>query len=138
MSQENVEILRAVYERWRLGDFWTRDAFRDDVEVVWAADIPDVGTYHGLAGLEASARQWFSAWDELRIEAEKFIDLGERVLVLITVYGRGKDSSIETEGKYAQLWTMRAGKATRFVGYTDWADALEAVGLSEQDAHVDS
>jgi len=96
-----------------------------------AADIPDVGTCHGLAGLEESARQWFSAWDALRIQAEEFIDLGERVLVLITVYGRGKDSSIETEGKYARLWTMRDGKATRLVGYTDWGIARKSVGLQE-------
>ena len=81
--------------------------------MVWAADIPDVDTYRGLAGVESSARLWFSA------------------LVLTTVYGRGKDSNIETEGKYAQLWTMRHGKATRFAGYTDWTKALEAVGLSK-------
>jgi len=131
MSQEDVEMLRAVYERWTLGDFWTPEVFDPDVEVVWAADIPDVGTYHGLAGVEESARQWFSAWDALRVQAEEFIDLGERVLVLVTVYGRGKDSSIETEGKYAQLWTMRDGKATRFVGYTDWGKARKSVGLRE-------
>jgi ketosteroid isomerase-like protein len=131
MSQENVEILRAVYGRWRLGDVWTPEVFDPDVEVVWAADIPDADTYHGLAGLEQSARRWLKAWDELRIQAEEFVDLGERVLVLITISGRGKDSSIEAEGKYAHVWTMRDGKATRFAGYTDWAEALEAVGLSE-------
>ncbi len=131
MSQENVKVLRAVYERWSLGDFWTPEVFDQEVEVVWAADIPDAGTYHGLAGLEESARQWFSVWDALRIRGEEFIDLGERVLVLITVRGRGKGSSIETAGKYAHIWTMRDGKATRFVGYSDWGKALKSVGLRD-------
>ena len=130
MSQENVETLRAVYERWRTGDLWTPEVFDDDAELVWAAEIPDADTYHGLAEIEDSARQWLSAWDALRIEAEEFVDLGERVLVLITVRGRGKDSSIETEGKYAHLWTLRRGKATRLVGYGDWDGARASVGLS--------
>ncbi len=131
MSQENVEALRAVYRRWRHGDFWTPEVFDADVEVVFAADTPDAATYHGLAGAEESARLWLSAWDTLRIDAEKLIDLGERVLVLFTMHGRGKDSGVEIEAKYAHLWTMQAGKATRFEGYFDWDEALEAVGLSE-------
>ena len=49
-----------------------------------------------------------------------------------TMHGRGKDSGVEIEAKYAGTsWTMQAGKATRFAGYFDWAEALEAVGLSE-------
>ena len=131
MSQENVELLRAVYERWRLGDLWTPEVFDPDVEVVWAADIPDAGTHHGLAELEQDSRRWLSAWDALRVQAEEYIDLGERVLVLITISGRGKDSNIEVEGKYAHVWTIRDGKATRFAGYTDWDKARKSVGLSE-------
>ena len=131
MSQENVERLRAVYERWGRGDVWTPEIFEPEVEVVWAAEIPDADTTHGLTEFEQASRSWLSAWDGLRVDAEEYIDLGERVLVLVTIRGRGKDSSIETEGKYAHVWTMRDGKATRLVGYTDWDKALEAVGLSE-------
>jgi hypothetical protein len=30
MSQENVEALTSVYERWGVGDFWTPDIFDAD------------------------------------------------------------------------------------------------------------
>jgi ketosteroid isomerase-like protein len=129
MSQEDVELLHSIYHQWERGHFWTPEIFAPDVEVVWAADMPDVGTYHGLAGLEEGAREYFAAWDTTRMEAEKFIDLGEQVLVLITAYGRGKASSIETEVKGAHIWTLQDGKATRLVGYSERATALKALGL---------
>jgi hypothetical protein len=97
--------------------------FEPDVEVVWAADIPDMDVYRGLARLEDSLREWFSVWDSMRMQAEQLIDLGEQVLVLLTAHGRGKGSTVETEGRYAHLWTMRDGRATRIVGYTDWDSA---------------
>jgi hypothetical protein len=131
VSQENVDLIRAVYARWGVGDLWTPEIFDPGVEVVWAAEIPGASTYHGLAGAEETVRQWVSAWAAVRIELEELIDLGERALALITVYGRGKDSGVETEGRYAHVWTMRDGKATRFEGYSDWADARTAVGLGD-------
>ena len=42
------------------------------------------------------------------------------------------------EQRIAAVWTLRNGKALRVRYYDDKAEALEAVGLSEQDAHADS
>jgi hypothetical protein len=35
------------------------------------------------------------------------------------------------------VWTVAEGKATRFRWFNDAAEALEAVGLTEQDARAD-
>jgi ketosteroid isomerase-like protein len=129
MSHETVEVLRSVYERWGRGDFWTPEIFDRDVEVVWHPGVLDVGTYRGLAGVERSLREFFSVWDDMRMKAEEFIDLDSRVLVLITASARGKGSSVETAGKYAHLWTMHGGKATRIVGYLDWDTPRADLGL---------
>ncbi len=133
MSQENVEVLSAVYERWGRGDFWTPEIFDPDVEVVWSPDMPDVGAYHGHAGLEKGLREWFSAWDVVRLEAEELIAIdADRVLVLVSAYGRGQGSGIEVAVRdYAHCWTMRGGRAVKLVGYTKRVDALRAVGLEE-------
>jgi hypothetical protein len=40
--------------------------------------------------------------------------------------------------RFAQVWTLRDGKAIRMQMYASVAEALEAVGLSEQGAHPDS
>src|SRR4029077_11086188 len=98
MSQENVEMLRAVYDRWARGDFWTPEPFDPEVESVWPAEVPDVGTYYGLDGLVQGTREFLSAWDSVSFDPDRFIDLGNRVLVLFTVRGRGKGSRVETEG----------------------------------------
>ena len=132
MSQENVEVLRAVYERWGRGDFWTPEVFDPDVEAVWATDVPDLGTSHGLHELSESFRGWVSALGEVRWKAEELIDLpGDRVLVLMTTHARGRGSGIETEGKYAHIWTFRDGKATRIEGFIDWASARAKARLEE-------
>jgi ketosteroid isomerase-like protein len=126
-----VEILQAVYERWGRGDFWTPEVFDPEVEVVWGADMPDVGTYRGLAGLEKGVREFFTAWDEVAWAADEILDVGETVLVLATARGRGRGSGLETETKFAHVWTMCDGKATRIVAYTNQAEARAAVGLRE-------
>ena len=113
MSQENVEVLRAVYERWERGDFWTPEVFDSDVEAIWGPDIPGFGTYHGLAGLEEGWREFLAAWEEVTLRADQFIEVGNGALVLATARGRGRGSGVETETKFAHAWAMRDGKGTR-------------------------
>ena len=49
--------------------------------------------------------------------------------------GRG---GIETVVRAAFVWTIRNGATERVTMYQERQEALEAVGLSEQDAHADS
>ena len=47
MSQQNVEIVRAFYERFASGDFNALAGFSDDFEFVTSPELPDAGTYRG-------------------------------------------------------------------------------------------
>jgi ketosteroid isomerase-like protein len=140
MPQKNVEALKAVYGKWAVGNFWTPDIFHRDVEVVWAEEMPDATrTARGLSAVETGMRDWLAPWDEYRWTADRFIPVEEEVvLVLVTARGRGKGSAVEVEAHWAHLWTFRNGKAIRAEGFIDQSAALEAVGLSEQDAYADS
>jgi uncharacterized protein len=131
MSQENIDVLRAVYDRWARGDLWTPEVFDPRVEVVWGADMPDVGTYYGLDGLEKGTREFLAAWEQVGMYANEFIERGDTVVVLATARGRGKGSGVEAEAKFAHVWTMRDGKAMRIAAYFDQAEALKASGLEE-------
>jgi ketosteroid isomerase-like protein len=128
MSQENVEALKAVYARWAAGDFWTPDIFDQGVQVVWPGVMPDTGVYNGLAAVEAATRGWLDAWDEHRWEADRFIPVGDRVVVLFTARGRGKGSSVEIEAHWAHLWTFRKGKAIRLEGFVNQSEAVATLG----------
>jgi ketosteroid isomerase-like protein len=134
MSHEHVEALKDVYARWAAGDFRTTpDIFASEIEIVWAAEMPDLPAGgRGLSVLAISMRTFLAAWDDYRWEADRFIPAREdRVLVLFTARGRGKGSSAEVEARWAHLWTFSGAKATRIEGFVRQADGFEAAGLEE-------
>ena len=45
MSEENVEVVCAFYERFARGDFDAFGAFSDNFEFVTSPELPDAGTY---------------------------------------------------------------------------------------------
>ena len=135
MSQENVEIVGQLYdEHWARGDFSATGFF--DPEVVYSrigTETPGMeGEWHGLEGMAAGTREYFRALSDLRIEAERIIDLGDdRVLVLTRQTARGKLSGAPFEHELADLLTLEDGKIVGLAAYWRRAEALEAVGLSE-------
>jgi ketosteroid isomerase-like protein len=86
-------------------------------------------TYPGIDGFRAFQLDWMAPWASFRAEAEKAIDLGEQVLALYRVFGRHRGSTQEVESSVAWVWTVRDGKIARIKGYSDPAEAVEAVGL---------
>jgi ketosteroid isomerase-like protein len=132
MSRENVEVVRASLEAWN----------RDDLEGVLEYMSPEwewhparlfPGTDAVYRGKEGFTRFWNTfrePWESIRIEVERIEDLGDRVLVLIMFYGKGKLSGVDAATEYANLLTFRDGLVSYQVGYSDWKSALEAVGLS--------
>ena len=61
---------------------------------------------------------------------------GDQVLVVNRVRMRGRASHVDVQAIGAQVWTIRNGKLGSVKLYQSKAEALEAVGLSEQDAHA--
>ena len=133
MSQENVEILRRLFERWATGDL-TADCYDPDIEYSRiGAQTPDLeGRWLGPDQVLASTRDYLRAFSDLRIEAEHIIDLGDdRVLVLSRHTARGKQSGVPIEHEIGDLFALRDGRIVRFDSYWNRAEALEAAGLSE-------
>jgi ketosteroid isomerase-like protein len=141
MSQENVELVRSIYEPWGRGDFRSVEWAHPEIEFVFDAG-PTSGSSKGLAAMAEGWRAFLSAWDEYRTDVDEYRDLdGERVLVLLHILGRGKTSGVdlgEMRTTAANLFHIRGGKVTRLVIYQDQERGLADLGLSEQDAHADS
>ena len=138
MSEENVELVRALTEAWQRGDQeQTFDFVAEDVE--WDATgvrelIPDIaGTYHGHDGIRAYWRRWLSAWRDLRFEIQDVLDAGDDVVLLVRNQRQwGRHSGIATEmPAYGIVFTIRDGKVVRWRVFPDQQAALEAAGLSE-------
>ena len=98
MSEENVEIVRRVYDAFHRGDIEAALAYFDPDVVADASQArPDLPTGHGREELRRIVMSWVGSWDEWREEIEEMRDVGSQVLVFIVQHGRGKGSGIEVE-----------------------------------------
>ena len=129
MSQENVEIIRRGYEHWTAtGELLApTDLVWDVSNLGW----PDQQVYQGREGADQFNAEWADAWDDWELEVEDYVDAGDRVVVIINQRGRSKGTGIPVEMRFAQMWTLRDGRATRMQMYASVDEALEAVGLRE-------
>jgi ketosteroid isomerase-like protein len=89
-------------------------------------------SYRGREAAFAAYSAWIDSWDDYRREPRELIDLGDgRVLILLFESGRGKESGVPVEARLAMLLTFRSGKVVRHREFSDWQQALDAVGLRE-------
>ena len=143
MSQENVEIVREIMDLFnRAGDAEAATEvfarFDPDVVIDMTRRVFNPDVYEGHAGLRRLGKEVSEVWGAFQLEPERFIDVGDRVVVIERRRGRGRESGVEVEMRSAVIWTIKKGKVVRME--TDLApeQALDAVGLSVQDAHDDS
>jgi ketosteroid isomerase-like protein len=139
MSEENVAMLRRGYDHYnRTGE---PDYSLLDPDVIYDVSrrVFDPEVYRGHEGVREFARLLREQWETIRIEPQDFIIAGDDVVVVpVRLVGVGKQSGAETTANAAHLWTFRDGKVIRQTTFQTKAEALEAAGLSEQDARADS
>jgi len=134
MSQENVEIVRSGYERFRAtGEFADEIATED---FVWDMSNfhgwPEQQVYAGADGARAFLREWSDAWEDWELEVDALHDAGDRVVAVMHQRGRSKAAGMPVEMSFAQVWTLRDGKEARMDMYSDSGEALKATGLERQ------
>ena len=140
MSQENVEIVRRRYEHLAATGDYPAEAHAPDF--VWDMSKfrgwPEQQVYEGVEEARGFLRNWIATWDDWELEVEALHDAGDKVVALVRQRGRSKTSGLSVDMAYGQVFTIRDGKFTRMEMYADPAEALQAVGLSEQDAPADA
>jgi ketosteroid isomerase-like protein len=129
----NLDLVRSIYADWERGDYGSVVWAHPEIEYVFVGG-PEPGTWTGLAAMTKAWREFLSAWEEYSIQAEEYRELDdERVLVLVqAVRGRGKTSGLEVRqmpARSVNLFHVRNGQVTRFVGYWDRDRALADLGL---------
>jgi uncharacterized protein len=129
VSQENVEIIRRLFEVWNAADL---DAFRDlyDPEVIvrTVEDWPEPGPYVGRDAAMRFHEQLRDTWDaNTLVPISDFIDAGDRVAVRYIWSGAGHGPDLNMEGTL--VFTIRKGKIALQEFFWNHAEALEAAGL---------
>ena len=141
MSEENVEIVRRVFEEFQAGKergdpgaLFDSEAVADDHE--WIADPPGAlygrSVWRGREEFVEYVRTWTEDFEDWSIQVERWIDAGDdRVVALTHQSATGKGSGVPVELKTGQVSELEDGRIIRTTSYLTHADALEAAGLSE-------
>jgi len=142
MSQENVEFVRRVYALLDQGDAAVWDLAPPGFVLDFSRRLIDPVVLRGPEQVRAwSEREVAEVWEggHTSWQPKELIDAGDKVLAFLRTSGRGKASGIEIDAYVWNVWTFRDGMPVKWTYFgEDRAAALEAVGLSEQDAHADT
>jgi ketosteroid isomerase-like protein len=136
MSQENVDFMRQAFQTFADGDL-TALAGLLHPEVDWRA-VEDPAPRTAFEGVLESLAAWFEVWEEVHVDLEELVDGGSSVIAVVNMRGRHPGSASEVSERFFQVWTMRNEQIVAFREYKTRTEALEAEGLSQQDAHAGS
>ena len=145
MSQENVEIARAAFEAWNAGELQLPDVLsRFHPQIVYhpRADEPDPSPHVGRDAYERLVYGFVDSFSEVTFEVLELIDAGDHVIASTVLHavphGQGSAIAARVSDTYVFVYKLRDGLIVEGWEYRTKQEALEAVGLSEQDAHADS
>jgi uncharacterized protein len=134
MSQQNVDLIRSIYDAFAAGDVPGVIALMNP-GMVWneAENFPyaDGNPYRGpeaiLGGVFARLG---SEWDGFAAVPEEFLDAGDTVVVLGRYRGVFKATGRALDAQLAHVWRVAGGKAAAFQQYTDTLQAARVTGAA--------
>jgi ketosteroid isomerase-like protein len=130
VSRDLLAVLDRGYRMvWREND--AERALRElDPEFEWIVPGHPEGTVRrGPRETIAFFWEWLEAWEELQVEWDLEPAGLDRVLAVLTMRGRGRESGAPAEMRAGQLWTFRRGRAVRMALFWDVDEARRAAGL---------
>src|SRR5262245_44825708 len=145
MSQENVEVVRRGWEVFMAGvdagnfaAVFDQGLFAQTFTLTPAPEGLVPGSFVGRDGFVEFCRTWTEDFADWRMWPVEIIDAGtDRVVSVVRQSAKGKVSGAAVELQFGMVFTVKSGQVIEQRIYIDSAQALEAVGLSEQDAHGD-
>lgn len=131
MSQQNMEVIRGIYESLSRGDVTAvlgqmhqHIEWREAENFIYA----DRNPYRGpQAVLEGVFTRFGSEWSDFKVMPEEWLDAGNHIVVLGTYSGKHKESGREVRAQFAHVWGVTHGRAVRFQQYTDTKQFADAV-----------
>jgi hypothetical protein len=157
MSQENVEAIRELFDRFgeiefervrealetssslveaapKMGELgeWHLQHLHPEVEIDASAmpAMPEGNVAHGHQGWFEFWRSWLIPWERFGYEPKRWRDAGDRVVVESVQRGR-LASGPEYSTPINNVWTFDREQVIRMQMFITWDEALEAAGLSE-------
>ena len=121
----DLERLRAAYQRFNATGELDWELLDPDVEWGLFAFAPTQG-YAGREGVKRWLADIGEMFEGLRIEPSEFVELGDKVVVVSRMSGRGRGSSAAVEQPLVSVWTFREGRVVRLESFQEREEALRA------------
>jgi hypothetical protein len=135
MAEDNVELVKRLSERlnrsFNVGEPAPELIERTSAQLRIDASrrVFNPAVYEGTAGLHQVIADVCDAWEGFGEDVERIVAVGEKVVVLSTISGRGRASGVEVATKAALVWTIRDGIVEEVDMFNDHDEALRSVGL---------
>src|SRR6188472_651581 len=138
MSQENVETTRATFDAWNAGELQdVLSHFHPQIVYHPRADEPDPSPHVGRDAYERLVYGFVASFSEVTFEVLEVIDAGDHVIASTVLHavlhGQESASGAGVSDTYVFVYKLHDGLVVEVWEYRTKEEALEAVGLSEQD-----
>ena len=131
MSQENVQMIRDLYEAFGKGDVASvlgnmdrNIEWREAENFIYADRNPYIGPQAVLDGV---FMRFGSEWDAFTVTPEEWLDAGNHIVVLGTYTGTHKATGKGEQAQFAHVWAVRGLRVLRFQQYTDTKQFAEVI-----------
>ncbi len=125
----NREIVENLYKSFAAGDIpGVLGALAAEIEWTEAEGFPYGGTYVGPESVLMNVfMKLGTEWEGWTAVPEQIVDGGDTVVALGNYSGKFLATGKSMTVPFAHVWTIRDGKAVRFVQYTDTLKVSEAL-----------
>ena len=131
MSQENVKVVKGMYEAFGKGDIQTVLAALDPQVEWWEAENfiyaegnPYVGPEAVLTGVFARIG---AEWEGFAVTPKEVLDAGDTTIGHGYYSGTYRKTGKQARAQFAHFFTFRDGKIVKFQQYTDTAQFRQVV-----------
>ncbi len=133
-----MENVRRFFEAWNATGDVDLSVFDPGLIYHPRADEPDPSPHVGRDAYEQLLRGFIESFSEIKFDLLEVHDEGDYVVASTVIRCRVRDSGISVNDAYVFVNRVRDGLVVEAWEYRTMEEALEALGLSEQDAHADS
>jgi ketosteroid isomerase-like protein len=132
MSQENVEVVRRIFEQLNQGNVENVvELCDDDFLMDMSERVFNPDTYRGPDGIRRFYEGVTDAWESYHWDVEETRIKGDSVVAMLHCQGQSRMGGPTVDWRVAWLWELRQGRPVSLRFYRDRAKALEAAGLSK-------
>jgi ketosteroid isomerase-like protein len=132
MARGDAELLREGYAALARGDMETfkalaRERLAPDFEFhhVW-----DGRVFRGFDGTMEWIADTRETWDDYTQEVAEIVEVGDAVVVVLSLSARGGESGVPVAQELAVVWRFEDGMATEARSFTSREEALAAARVA--------